>query len=53
MQTGTQGTRDHRGWQQPTKDNILAGKLLRKKMRDITNCKRESCNRKSMFRRII
>jgi hypothetical protein len=43
----------HRGWQQPTKDSILTRKLLRKIMGDVTNCKREGCNRESMVRRII
>jgi hypothetical protein len=46
-------TRDYRGWQQPTKNSILTGKLRRKMMGDGTNYKRESCNRKSIVGRII
>jgi hypothetical protein len=47
MQTGTQAVKDH------LKSAFLTGKLPRRMMGDEPNCQKESCNKKSMVRRII
>jgi hypothetical protein len=54
MQAGTQGTRESpRLGTSQLKTTFLTGNFLRKKIGGGTNCKRESCNKKSMIRRII